>query len=110
MLKDHTIPDVVDYLTILLVGCMPVATVVLLRSCFPEYATEKVTKLETCQQTVDELANAVSILAVTHKAGLVGTTCMVDMNTNELELGQRFKACKLAWDKQGEEDGLEQSD
>lgn len=83
---------------------------VLLRSCFPEDVTEEVTKLETCQQTVDELANAVSILAVTHKAGLVGTTCMVDMNTNELELGQRFKACKLAWDKQGEEDGLEQSD
>ena len=64
-------------------------------------------KLETCQQTVDELANAVTILAVTHKAGLVGTTCMVDMDTDELELGQRFKACKLAWDKQGEEDGLE---
>ena len=54
-------------------------------------------KLETCQQTVDELANAVTILAVTHKAGLVGTTCMVDMNADELELGQRFKACKLAW-------------
>ena len=54
-------------------------------------------KLETCQRTVDELANAVTILAVTHKAGLVGTTCMVDMDTDELELGQRFKACKLAW-------------
>lgn len=57
-------------------------------------------KLETCQRTVDELANAVTILAVTHKAGLVGTTCMVDMDTNELELGQRFKACKLAWMEQ----------
>lgn len=59
-------------------------------------------KLETCQQTVDELANAVTILAVTHKAGLVGKTCMVDMNADELELGQRFKACKLAWMERGE--------
>ena len=63
---------------------------------------KETTDIETCQATVDELANAVSILAVTHKAGLVGTTCMVDMEADELELGQRFKACKIAWLKKGE--------
>ena len=69
-----------------------------MQSYFPPYespTTEQ--KLETCQQTVDELANAVTTLAVTRKVGLVGTTCMVDMDTGELELGQRFKACKLSW-------------
>ncbi len=96
--------DAVDFLTILLVGCAPVFIAVLVGSCSPEDVTEEeVTQLETCQRTVDELANAVSVLAVTHKAGLVGTTCMVDMDAGELELGQRFKACKLAWMKRGDE-------